>query len=111
MTISNEAVEAFWKEREEQGYVNKREPWKLPAVTEVTKEDLAELVTKACAERDEKIKELEKVAYKVPLCGDHAVTWFTARHFKPGDCWFCQYNRQLAKMKEARPTSLPLPRN
>lgn len=32
------------------------------------------------------IKKLEEV----PLCADHAQAWFTARHFKEGDCWYCQ---------------------
>jgi len=38
----------------------------------------------------ERIKSLEEESRNVPLCADHAATWFCARHFKPGDCWFCQ---------------------
>lgn len=36
------------------------------------------------------LRDMTKVAYEVPLCADHASTWFTARYFNDGDCWFCQ---------------------
>ncbi len=69
-----------------------------------------EMLTSVRRERDEaqrqlaaerqKQKELEKVAYDVPLCADHAQTWFTARHFKKGDCWFCQQDNEIQQPRE-----------
>jgi len=49
----------------------------------------------------QRIKELEYESHHVPLCGNHAEVWFTARHFKDGECWFCQLNEKNRLLKEA----------
>lgn len=43
----------------------------------------------------------QKDAREVPLCADHAQTWFTARHFKPGDCWFCMQQEKVTQLTAA----------
>jgi len=51
------------------------------------------------AELRERLEKEEHDARNVPLCADHAQTWFTARYFKEGDCWFCQGNEEISAMK------------
>jgi len=48
----------------------------------------------ALLEACEKLKDESR---NVPLCADHAEMWFCERHFKPGDCWFCD----LLKWRDA----------
>lgn len=48
----------------------------------------------------EALRQTEQAAYDVPLCADHAQAWFTDRHFKEGDCWFCQYSKELSSLRE-----------
>jgi len=51
---------------------------------------IVEVLERELAAALARVRELEVVAYHVPLCADHAQAWFTDRHFKEGDCWFCQ---------------------
>jgi hypothetical protein len=44
---------------------------------------------KEIARLNARIKDLENVAYNVPLCGDHAQAWFTARGLDVSNCWIC----------------------
>jgi hypothetical protein len=57
---------------------------------------------------DEHIKHLEKVAYDVPLCADHAQAWFTDRYFQSGDCWFCQLNDENAELRKVAKKALAI---
>lgn len=63
----------------------------------VSTEELADLRR----QRDEALRERD-AERNVPLCADHAQTWLTARHFKPGDCWFCQQDVVISTLKEEK---------
>lgn len=69
----------------------------------ITKPLVAEtkFLKRSLASSRARIEVLEEESRNVPLCGDHAMTWFTARYFKPGDCWFCQYAAREADLTAA----------
>jgi hypothetical protein len=50
-------------------------------------------------ELKKRMKDLENESRNVPLCGHHAEIWFCHRHFKEGDCWFCNLEKQLPKQE------------